>query len=126
MATTDKKTPSKVNPKEQEVEHAHQKYRGLINGELAKQLYFLQNFRKEEDKLKHDNLRFKNGTKDMRKKLSASRKKRKKAQATLAATEESFAILSQDTEIGKLSVVIHVFFIFHFCNVKFDRPLGFS
>jgi len=114
MAVPEKKTPVKPGSKEQDMEHAHQKYRGLINGELAKQLYFLQNHRKEEDKLDHDYLRFKNGTKDMRKKLSGARKKRKKAQATLATTEECHTILSQDTEIGKTNQCILLLVI---CNV---------
>ena len=83
-----------------ELEHAHQKYKGLINGELAKQLYFLQNTRKEEEKLIHDEFRFKNGAKDMRKKLSIARKRRKKAASTLVSEEEKLAILEEDNQNG--------------------------
>lgn len=84
-----------------QLEHEEKKLKGLINGALAQHLYFLQNIRKEEEAVNHDNARFQNGIKDLKKKISNIKKKRKKAELTLKSQKIKYDDLVEDNIIGR-------------------------
>jgi len=84
-----------------QLEHEEKKLKGLINGALSQHLYYLQNIRKEEEAVNHDNARFQNGIKDLKKKISNLKKKRKKAEANLESQSLKCQDLYEDNNIGK-------------------------
>ena len=77
--------------------HEEKKIKGLINGVLAQHLYFTQNATKEEERLHHEHTRFINGTKQLKKKMTLTKKRRAKSEAYATSQEDRYQQLKEDT-----------------------------
>lgn len=98
-----------------DIDHEENKIRGLTNGVQAKHVYFLSNIRERELNIDAEQHRFDNGIKDMKKRISQAKKRRKQAEKTLEAYQDQHTELLMDISNGRFCLV----YVKAICNIHF-------